>query len=38
MNHTLFGRIMPHEGMHKRRPERFMRKIKAFFMDTVLRG
>ena len=38
MNHTLFGRTMPHKGLHKRRPERFMRKIKAFFMDTVLRG
>jgi uncharacterized protein len=36
--HTLFGRTMPHERLHTHRPERFMRKIKAFFMDTVLRG
>ena len=38
MIHTLFDRTMSHEDMHKRRPERFMRKIKAFFMDTVLKG
>jgi uncharacterized protein len=38
MTHTVFGRTMPHEVLHKRRPERFMRKVKAFFMDTVLRG
>ncbi len=38
MIHTLFGRTMLHKGLYKNRPERFMRKIKAFFMDTVLRG
>jgi uncharacterized protein len=38
MCHTLFGRTMPHVDMHNRRPERFMRMIKAFFMDTVLKG
>jgi uncharacterized protein len=38
MIHTVFGRSMPHEVLRKRRPERFMRKIKAFFMETVLRG
>ncbi len=38
MIHSRFGSTMPHEGMHKLRPERFMRKIKAFFMDTVLKG
>jgi Icc-related predicted phosphoesterase len=38
MTHNLFGRAMPHENMHKLMPERRMRKIKAFFMDTVLKG
>ena len=38
MNHNLFGRALPREDMHKLMPERRMRKIKAFFMDTVLKG
>jgi hypothetical protein len=38
MIHTQFGRTMQHESLHRRRPERFMRKVKAFFMETVLKG
>ncbi|HVN71978.1 MAG TPA: metallophosphoesterase [Desulfomonilia bacterium] len=38
MTHNLFGKAMPAEDMHKLMPERLMRKVKAFFMDTVLKG
>lgn len=38
LNHSLFGKEMPPEGLHERMPERRMRKVKAFFMDTVLKG
>ena len=38
LTHSLFGKEMPPEGLSECMPVRRMRKIKAFFMDTVLRG
>lgn len=38
MTHSLFGKRVQASGLRSRMPERRMRKIKAFFMDTVLRG
>lgn len=38
MVHSVFGRHVAHKGPRPRMPDRCMRKIKAFFMDRVLRG
>ena len=38
MTHSIFGRTMSDAGLRDRMPERRMRKVKAFFMNTVLKG
>lgn len=38
ITHTLFGRNAPGGVLSERMPERRMRKVKAFFMETVLKG
>lgn len=38
LTHSVFGRHVPAEVLQKGMPARRMRKIKAFFMKTVLKG
>lgn len=38
MTHSVFGQHVAPEGLRENMPERRMRKVKAFFMDRVLKG